>query len=131
MSTPIIRIVPQRHPADCGVAVLATYLGLSYEACLIAVGQKEPHVLEVGMWITEIVGAAKKLGVKLKRRRRYDLETDEGIVTISSPKWATDHVAVLKSGLLFDTDGSVYELDVYQSIHSAKFGILLTKAEDK
>lgn len=122
---PVIRLIPQRHEADCGVAVLATYLCVSYEEALIVVGRKEPAVLSVGLWMSEIVRAAKQLGVTLKRKPAADLDEDEGILVVTSPRWRHDHLVVLKNGLIFDTDAMVWEAETYLAANQAKPGMLL------
>ena len=130
MDAPILRVVLQRHEMDCGVACLAMICGVSYENALVAVAQVVPNVCAVGIWSTQMQVAAKHLGFTLKTRRRVDLEADTGILTLSSKKWPSDHVVVLREGLVIETDGTLWEPDVFIRHYGAKVGTLL-EAEPK
>lgn len=121
----LLQVVCQRGPMDCGVSCLAMICGVSYENALCAVAQVQPNVCVKGLYFTEMIKAAKLLGVKLKQRKAADLELDTGILSISAPKWKTDHVVVLKSGLIVDTDGTIWDADVFISANNAKVGLLL------
>ena len=122
---PILRVVQQRHPADCCVAALSMLLGVSYEDALLAVGEVNPAVLTRGLYLRELEQGAKRLGVTLKRKRRYDLDADEGILNVVGK--SMDHVVVLKHGLFFDTDASVWEPDVFLLNKKVKARTLLVR----
>lgn len=126
--TPVIRVVLQRHRADCGVAVLAMLLGVSYEESLVVVSHEVPEVLSGGVYERHLKAAAKRLGVILRGKRAYDMDEEFGILALSSPLWSTDHVVILKDGLIFETDGTVWEADVFLRHHQAKPGVLLVMA---
>lgn len=64
------------------------------------------------MYVPQLRRIAKALGVRLAMRRHFDVETAEGILHISHREG--DHVAFLKAGLVFETDGTVWEPDVYR-----------------
>src|SRR5262245_51455634 len=100
MDAPIMRVVTQRHQMDCGVACLAMICGVSYENALVAVAQVAPNVCVSGMWTKEIRQAAQRLGYRLRVKRRVDLENDTGILNLSAHAWASEHVVVLREGLL-------------------------------
>lgn len=107
-ASPIITVVVQRAAADCGVAALAMILGKTYEEILVACGYDNPRVLTDGLWTSELIRIALAFGQPLRRRRKFDLETDFGLLRLS------DHVVVLKNGLIIDpADGSVWDVDVY------------------
>jgi ABC-type bacteriocin/lantibiotic exporter with double-glycine peptidase domain len=125
MDAPILRVVVQRHTMDCGVACLAMICGVSYENALVAIAQDQPNVCSVGIWFTELRRAAKRLGFKLKAKRRVDLAEDTGILNLSSSKWRSDHVVVLREGLIVETDGTLWEPDVFLRHHEAKVGTIL------
>ena len=125
MDAPILRVVTQRHSMDCGVACLAMLLGVSYENALVAIAQDAPNVCAVGIWTTELRRAAKRLGFTLKAKRRIDLETDTGILNLSSAKWQSDHVVILREGLIVETDGTLWEPEIFLRHHQAKTGMLL------
>ena len=125
MDVPIIKVIPQRAPADCGVACLAMLCGVSYENALVAVAQEQPNVCVRGLWLKELRGAARRLGYRLKTCRSYDLETDTGILNLSSKKWKLEHLVVLREGLVIETDGTLWDADLYLKSHRATAGTLL------
>jgi ABC-type bacteriocin/lantibiotic exporter with double-glycine peptidase domain len=125
MDAPIIRVIPQRAPADCGVACLAMICGVTYENALVAVAQVQPNVCVKGLWVRELKAAAKLLGYRLRMRRGFDLETDTGILNLSSKKWTCEHVVILREGMVIETDGTLWEADLYLRQHRARMGSLL------
>ena len=98
---------------DCGVACLAMLLSVSYEDALLAMGRY------TGAYIREVKAAAKRLKKPLRFTRKFDLENDTGILAVKSEKWRTDHLVVLKDGLIVDTDGSIWDHDVFMSANVA------------
>lgn len=120
--TPFLQVVPQRHSSDCAIACLAMLLGVTYEASLLAFGSE----LHNGAQTRAIKRAARKLGRVLRWSRRFDLETDTGLLSVRSAKWSGDHMVVLKEGLVVDTDASLWEADVYMSAYEATAMSLLT-----
>lgn len=122
--TPFLCVVPQRHKTDCSVACLAMLLGVSYEEALLAM--RVPQVLTRGVQMSHVRCAATRLGHHLRFQRQYDLDTDTGILGVRSPKWPNEHLVVLKDGLIFDTDASVWDWDVYLKIYKATALSLLT-----
>jgi hypothetical protein len=107
MGVPVIKIVTCREDADCGIVALAMLLGKSYEDVLRVVTLSEKAQGKSGLWTTGMIRAAKRLGHTLKKRRRIDLENDYGILRLP------DHAAVLRSGLIIDGDGTIWEADAY------------------
>ena len=121
---PILKVVLQRAASDCAVAVLAMLTGKTYEEILLAVGQEQPKVLKKGLWVAEIIRIASAAGVPLKKRKKFDLETDCGILCLY------DHVVVLKNGLVIDpADGSIWEADVYLAACKEDAPLLLQPKE--
>jgi len=106
---PLLRIILQRHSADCGIACLAMFLGKRYEDILIEVG--EP-VVDTGMTIKLMKQTAARLHMPLKMKRKIDLDGGTGILGVRF-KDKREHVVVLHEGLIFDTDGTVWEVDDY------------------
>jgi ABC-type bacteriocin/lantibiotic exporter with double-glycine peptidase domain len=125
MDVPIIRIVFQRAAADCGVACLAMLLGLTYENVLVAVAQDNPDVCAEGMYLRDFRRAARRLGYRLSARRVYDLDADTGLLRVDAKKWSQAHVVVLREGLIIDTDGTLFDADVYLASKKARPGYLL------
>jgi hypothetical protein len=99
-------------------------LGVSYEKALLAL--KVERVLTHGVMVRHVLTAAKRLGQPLTFRRKFDLESDTGILGIRAQAWPLEHLVVLKDGLIFDTDATVWEADVFLSAYSAKAISLLT-----
>lgn len=125
--SPVIQIIQQRTDADCGIAVLAMYLGESYEDVLALASRVELGSHRLGMWIKHIEATAKLIGKPLRRRRKWDFETSEGILSLTHLTFEDDHVVVLKAGLIFDTDGTVWEPETYFATKQYKPTLLLEK----
>lgn len=122
-------MVPQRHPADCGPAALAMYLGVSYEDVLLAIGSDVTDLLRRGMWFTELTRAAAKFGVTLKRKVQWDADVDEGIAQIRF-RSGPHHVVLLRAGLFFDTDFTVWEPSDLLKEKRGRPGSLLMRVDD-
>jgi hypothetical protein len=128
VSQPLVSMVPQRHPKDCVPAVLAMYLGISYEDALVALNKEAPGLIRRGVYFTELRRAAKKMGVALKERRRWDVEDADGIAHIRFRNGA-NHVVLIRAGLAWDTDFTVWELPDYLKAKKAGVGPLLIRVE--
>ncbi len=122
--TPFLQVVPQRHKTDCSVACLAMLLGVSYEEALLALAV--PHVVKRGVMVRQVLVAARRLGHPLRFQRQFDLDTDTGILGVRSAKWPQEHLVVLKDGLIFDTDATVWDQDCFMAAYDAKAISLLT-----
>jgi hypothetical protein len=118
MSLPFVNLVIQRGKADCGIASLAMLLGLQYEDVFaVAITKKYPSPHHRGMYSRQIIATAKRLGTTLTLRRTWDLESSCGLLTVEKtdkqPDEFAQHLVLLKFGLIFDTDGIVWECDDY------------------
>jgi hypothetical protein len=126
---PVLRLVLQREADDCAIAALATIAGTSYEDALRAVIQIDPKYQgKRGLWIRQLEQAASVLGMPLKRRRKYDLDEDTGLLSIKLRYTDGDHIALLANGLICETNGCLWEPSVYLSCRHATVGILLVPA---
>lgn len=130
MDSPVIQVVLQRSDADCAIAVLAMYLGISYNDVFAAAAQFDRNIHHKGMWDSQIRQTAELLGVPLTRKRKWDMETAEGILLLASKRYC-DHVVVLKSGLLFDTDGCVWMPEVLIAWKKYKITGLLQRRDEE
>jgi ABC-type bacteriocin/lantibiotic exporter with double-glycine peptidase domain len=128
VSLPLVQMVKQRHEADCGVAVLAMFLGESYENVLLAFSDEEPLVLHGGAWLSTIRRVSEKFGVPLKPKTKWDAEADEGIVQVLL-RGPHNHYLLLREGLFFNTNASVWLPEDYYKARRAKPGKLLVRAE--
>lgn len=133
MSLPFVELVLQRSKGDCGVAALAMLLGRTYEDVLSAAVTKrnaKPHV--GGMFTRQLQRIARRLDARLLLRRAWDLEVSCGLLTVERTEKLPDefqqHLVLLKFGLVFDTDGSVWEPETYFAQHGFKPVSLLEEA---
>ena len=123
---PIVRVVTSRSDGDCVIVALAMYLGLSYEDVLAAAADViGPNVHHEGMWTKQIVKTAKTLGTGLTKKRKWDIETSNGILVLFNAKEDT-HVVLLCQGMIIDCDGTIWEPDVYFSYSKYNPTLLLT-----
>lgn len=107
MAAPILHVIVQRESADCGVAALAMYLGVGYEDVLRAVTMADRNQGKKGLWTRTMQRVAARLGHTLKLRKVMDMESDYGILRLPA------HVVVLRNGLVFDTNGTVWDAEAY------------------
>ena len=131
---PYVRMVKQENPADCGLVALAMYLGLKYEEVFaVSVQRKrDKDVREKGMYTKDFLRIAKRLGYTLKLKRSIDYDEDTGIVSVEKLEadgaLFSQHVVLLRFGLFFDTDLSVWEPSDYLDAEKVRFISLLTLA---
>jgi ABC-type bacteriocin/lantibiotic exporter with double-glycine peptidase domain len=106
----ITSLVLGREANDCAIASLAMYLNHSYEHVLRAVSQTDGiRGGEQGLFMRQIKKAAKLLGQPLHLHKKFDWESDYGILMFD------DHAVVLRNGLIIDPDGSMWEWDDFVS----------------
>jgi hypothetical protein len=105
-------------------------LGLPYEdvlgAAVKTTGGSRVH--HAGMLTRDMKRTAKKLGVTLTLRRAIDLEQDEGVLSLDGQEHC--HAVLLKAGLIFDGDGTVWIPDVYLAATGYRPLSLLVRAEE-
>lgn len=111
----VVRYQVSRGNGDCAIVALSIYLEVPYEdvlgvACRITASDT-PH--NRGLYTGEIKRIAQRLGKTLKLRRAFDIEEDEGIFGFLHSTRHEGHVAFGKRGLLWDVDGTVWEMDAY------------------
>ena len=110
---PVVKLQVQRAPGDCAICALSMLLGLPYEdvfgAAVKTTGGSRVH--HAGMLTRDMKRTAKKLGVALTLRRAIDLDTDEGVLSLHGEEHC--HAVLLKAGLIFDGDGTVWEPETY------------------
>lgn len=135
MSLPFVELVIQRGRADCGIAALAMLIGRSYEdvfAASVTSKYRTPHL--GGMCTSQLQQLARRLGSALTLKRTWDLEASCGLLTVEKlDKQKTDfaqHLVLLKFGLIFDTDGTVWEPELYFSQQKFRPVSLLIEEED-
>jgi len=135
MTSKILQFVRQRGDSDCAVACIASLCCVSYEEALVACATVAPAVLNAGMYINEIEQAVAVLGypmrrIRIRRLGKHEYNVDEqptGILNISAKAWTSDHTVILIDGYVYETDGSLWDADVFLQHHHAKPGILLVE----
>ncbi len=102
--------------------------GVDYDVVLVAFNSMGPFVK--GVRTTDIKKAAKKCGFTLRFSRKVDLEHDTGILALKSKLWKSQHVVILKEGLIVDPfDACLWEYDVYLAVNKASVLSLLVKED--
>jgi hypothetical protein len=126
---PVTRMVPQRHTSDCTVAALAMWVGVPYEDALLALGSETPTVRARGAWFTQLKRAAERFGMPTRRKTSVNLEDDDGVLQVGTPGGDL-HAVLLRQGLIFDTDGCVWEPDDFFAATGYKPRAVLVKEEE-
>lgn len=128
---PLIKLVAskgQETIGDCAICALGTLSGRSYED-IVEVATQLKIKWRRGMYLTEIIKIADKIDITLRRTKKFDLETDVGILDMIA--WDAlhnkmqEHVVVLYAGRLFDSDLAVWAPDAFVKQYKAKFKTLL------
>lgn len=108
MKTPfpeMVRIVRQDGTLpDCAVAAVAMLCGVTYGEALAAF-PKPVSVMKIGAYLTEVQCAAKRLGVKTRIRKRFDVDEDTGVLHVSGKD---EHVLLLWDGRIIDGNGELW-----------------------
>lgn len=127
---PIMQMQVQRSPGDCGVCALSMALNLPFEDVLAAAvkATNSGRVHHTGMTTAQIKRTAARLKQPLRLRRHVDLEDDEGVLVMGNDD--EQHAAVLKGGLIFDGDGTVWESAVYLKERKYRVLSLLVREDE-
>lgn len=127
------QVIQQRTATDCGITTLAMLLyeqGHSYEDVFLAVSKVDKDGGKKGLFLRQMIAAAKLLGVSLRQRRKYDLdEIEAGILNVEFKGLHPEHVVFVRGGLITETDGTVWEPETYFAAYRAKPKTLLIVAE--
>ncbi len=100
----MIRFVPQNGlDGDCGVATIATLLGLTRDEAIARCAAEHPDVLEDGITYQHLVRVAARMGERVKWAQSYDIDEDTGILWVENRKDA--HVVFLWAGRIIDGNG--------------------------
>jgi hypothetical protein len=131
MDQPILNFIRQTpQQADCTIASLAMYLGISYPEALVAVALVKPNVLAVGTEWSDLRRALRKRKIRFEEHRKFSLDDDSedaGILAVEGID-GKQHAVYLRRGLIFDgrTD-SVWDADVYLRVHNVTAVSLLVR----
>lgn len=129
----VVRVIPQREDGDCAVACLAMLTGSTYEDALRVVCGVDDEGASDGLYIAQLLVAAEELGSTLRRKRRFDLSKDTGILYLVHKKKDEDrHVVILRQGVIIDTNNNVwFDPDKYLKFYSYKPTMLLEEFEEE
>jgi hypothetical protein len=106
--TLINHVVPVIEDHSCATWSLAFYLGIPLADVIRAVTLIDSRDMgRHGLSIRTIQRVAKSLGSTLRLKRSPDLDEIYGILVLSQ------HVAVVRNGLTFETDGTVWDVEHY------------------
>jgi ABC-type bacteriocin/lantibiotic exporter with double-glycine peptidase domain len=106
----VVRIVYQSGvDHDCAIATLAMLCGATYAQALAAYRQPLRIVKHGAHWF-QMREAAKRLGVKTRVTRRFDIDEDTGILCVRKPK--EEHVVFLWEGRIIDGNGEAWLMPV-------------------
>ena len=125
----VLRLVYQGEDTpDCGVACLASYLGITYERAIAAVLKVNPHVLNTGVSTDNLIRASQKLSNKRNPRKLTAIGYEEGSTTVGILEVIGDnHFVIYHGGTIIDLrDRTVWEPDVFFDHYRARPGKLLT-----
>lgn len=129
----IRRLIFQRKDGDCGVAALATYLGLAYEDVYLVVARVDREYRGGrGLTLTDLEHAAKKLGRPLRRVRcpKPDDDDDEGVLVVNwkmKQRYRGHYVTLLRGLVIDPADGVILPWDEYLQMTGARLGTLLVE----
>jgi hypothetical protein len=107
-------MVIRRTEADCALVALAMLLYKSYEDVIAITADPSAH--KKGVYATQVQRIAESMGVTLRQKRKWDWETAEGIVFgdyITDKGKVERHAVLLKAGLIWDADFTVWEPEDY------------------
>jgi len=131
---PLIRIVLQKGSNDCGIAALASALGLSYEAVEKACEARHIYLSrrKSGLRLKELESVASYLGFKPERDppRGWDQEDDRvGLVKVVFPHEKIGHYVLVSGGVVLDPDGWLWDARLFLRHLGARFATRLRFTE--
>lgn len=132
MSKPVfIEPLVTKDVGDCTIACLVMWTGKPYPEVIAAA---PPNAHKRGMFTKDIIETAAKLGTVFKRRRKFDLHEDDGILTVlpdPTKKGRPDHAVVLINGAVLDPfNGRLWlEVETYLRTEQFRIGTLLMEEE--
>ncbi len=108
MGAPVMRWESSRQTFDCAVWSLSIYLGIPYDQVWQKVIQLDRSRAAKGLYSATIIRIGNELGHPLRKTKRVD-DDSYGIIIVDQKK-GDSHAAVLRNGLVFDTDQTVWEM---------------------
>lgn len=120
---------------DCAIAALSLACGASYEEAVAACVTAVPKALDRGMTLKELEKAARGLGFATRRRLKYDVDDDTGILSVMVPgDHSTEHCVYLWEGRVVEPMSDRRQLwlsaTAFLSHYGYKAGTLLALEKD-
>jgi len=126
MGAPIMRVESRRQSNDCATWALATYLGVPYEDVWTQVLRRDRSKGKNGLHTATTIRIAKALGRPLIKVRPGQITDDSyGVLMVTHPQ--NNHAAVIRNGLVFDTDATVWDLPSWLEAVGYSIECLLTE----
>ena len=131
-----MKIHAQRKGFDCGVAALASFVGVDYEDAYVCAAAVTP-TFKRGLTVKEMIGMGTAFGITLDRVdfRKVDLLEHTGILGVNWHKsmWkkhgGCGHWVVLRRGTIIDPVGPTYDdAAAYLKLRKGRAGTLLRSA---
>lgn len=109
----------EQRAETCSIVCLSMLAGLSYEETLASAKRVSKHALS-GLWGTEILKTAKRLGVTLTKQARWDWTQDTGMLMLEmrsrQRKGWDGHTALLYTGIVYDPyERQLWRPEAYQA----------------
>lgn len=111
MGAPVMRIEARRQSDDCAAWALSTFLGVPYDKVWQTVVRLDRSKGKNGLHVRTMMRIAEALGKPLLFKKKFDLHDSYGIIDVEDK--TKGHVAVLRNGLVFDTDSTNWEVDAW------------------
>lgn len=125
----VMSVPPRLKSNDCSTWALATLTGRPYADCLQAAAKEDARAGESGLWWSQVIRMAKRLGVTLRCKRRAALHEDTGILCVTFAD-GTPHSVVLKQGpIILDADGTVWTAEDYLAAKGVTYSSILVIQE--
>lgn len=129
----MVTLIRQRATGDCGVAALATLVSAtrSYDDVARAVATVDPERVGVcGLTQRQLLAVARRLGLQLQARRRFDLDSEEGLLRVySEGHHHCGHWVAVRYRLVWDPNDTFQQpWREYLVRHGARVGTLLEGA---
>lgn len=132
------KISVTRRSKDCGVAALASYMGVAYEDVYAVALRVSPRFAKKkdGLGIDELRAVASRFKCALSpvHWSKVDLDDQRGVLGVNwnKPKehGAPGHWVVLSEGTIIDPEGPTYDnASDYLAKNNGRAGTLLTEIE--
>lgn len=126
----VVQLVPKHGLGDCVIASLSAYLERPYEEVVAAAGKVYPTFWRTGLENKHTFFISRRLGIKVRWVRDYDIEEDSGVLSINYIVGLKEHAVLLLEGRIFELEDKPvtrWEPDAYLAAHGARAGCLMVR----